>query len=66
MWECYKALCSLAASNWVYIYWVSGDMEIHRNELAELARQSSDSLFIGPEPVQGISPRTIGSVCQIS
>lgn len=49
--ECYKALCSLIACNWVYLYWVPNHIEIWGNKLAD---DLVGSFFICPEPVFGV------------
>jgi hypothetical protein len=54
--ECRKLLMELAETNKVCLIWVPGHSDIKGNEMAdELARQGSDSSFVGPEPALPIT-----------
>ena len=56
VWECILTLRQLCQTNSVNLYWVPGHCGIGGNEKAdELAKQGSNSQFIGPEPFCGIS-----------
>uniref|UniRef100_A0A1B6KRF7 RNase H type-1 domain-containing protein n=1 Tax=Graphocephala atropunctata TaxID=36148 RepID=A0A1B6KRF7_9HEMI len=59
VWECYQALCTLAARNNVHLFWVPGHEGIEGNECADtLAKEGACTPFFGPEPVCGISRST--------
>ena len=62
VWECYIALCNIASNNRVILYWVPGHSGIPGNEMAdELARNGSNTPFVGPEPAVGVSAELIRS-----
>ena len=60
--ETIMALKRLAISHSVRLVWIPGHCGLEGNENADLlARQATTSLFIGPEPVIGLSAQSIHS-----
>ena len=56
VWDCVVMLQKLAICNRVNLYWVPGHCGVVGNEKAdELARQGSESKFVGPEPFCAVS-----------
>ncbi|KAG5896369.1 hypothetical protein JTB14_005847 [Gonioctena quinquepunctata] len=56
VWDCLQNLIELAKHNKVTLMWVPGHRGIEGNVKGDqLARQASETLFTGPEPVHGIS-----------
>ena len=61
--ECISRIQSLAESNDVNLIWVPGHSNITGNEKADnLAREGSNTAFIGPEPVTGLPYSTQRSI----
>ncbi|CAG9820215.1 unnamed protein product [Phaedon cochleariae] len=56
VWSCIESLESLGANNRVTLLWVPGHQGVEGNEKSDiLAKQGTESVFIGPEPYFGVT-----------